>query len=104
MFVVIFRSHRSNQDDDRYDEWSQRLSASVTEVDGYVSHISSRDPSTRAGVTIAYFQTEEAIRQWREFPDHLTAQQLGRDSFYLDYSIEVAEIIRTYSWAKGSVD
>lgn len=74
------------------------MSAAVTQVEGYSSHFSFRDPSTREGVTVAYFENEEAIRHWREFPDHLEAQRLGRDSFYLNYTVQVAEIVREYSW------
>lgn len=98
MFAVIFRSLRRQDNDDLYAQWSERMSAAVTEVDGYSSHVSFRDPSTREGVTIAYFENEEAIRHWREFPEHLEAQQLGRESFYLNYTVQVAEIVRDYSW------
>lgn len=96
MFVVIFRSQRSDGHDALYGEWSQRMSQAVTEIDGYVSHTSFRDPETREGVTVAYFESEESIHKWREFPEHLAAQQLGRESFYLSYSVEVAEVVRAY--------
>lgn len=102
VFVVIFRSQRTDQGEDLYTELSQRLSALVAQIDGYVSHDSFRDPSTREGVTIAYFKSEKAIRQWQEFPEHLAAQKLGREFFYLNYSIEVAEMIREYSWVKST--
>lgn len=98
MFAVIFRSIRSHDHEDLYGQWSERMSAAVTQVEGYSSHFSFRDPSTREGVTVAYFENEEAIRHWREFPDHLEAQRLGRDSFYLNYTVQVAEIVREYSW------
>ena len=98
MFAVIFRSLRSQDNDDLYAQWSERMSTAVTEVDGYLSHVSFRDPSTREGITIAYFENEEAIRHWREFPEHLEAQQLGRENFYLNYTVQVAEIVRDYSW------
>ena len=98
MFAVIFRSLRRQDDDDLYAQWSERMSTAVTEIDGYSSHVSFRDPSTREGITIAYFENEEAIRHWREFPEHLKAQQLGRETFYLNYTVQIAEIVRDYSW------
>ena len=99
MYVVIFRSTRTHNHDALYAEWSARMSAEVTQIDGYISHNSFRDASTREGVTIAYFTDEEAIRRWREFPDHASAQELGRQNFYAEYQIDVAEIVRSYTWS-----
>ena len=98
MFVVIFQSKRKDDDNVLYAEWAQRMNQAVTEIDGYISHVGFRDRETRKGVTIAYFETEEAIRTWREFPEHLTAQELGRESFYENYSVEVAEVVRAYRY------
>jgi heme-degrading monooxygenase HmoA len=100
MFAVIFRSVRTDEHEDLYQQWANRMSEAVMQIAGYHSHMSFRDPATRAGVTIAYFETEEAIHQWREFPDHLAAQELGREMFYLEYTVEVAQIVRDYSWSK----
>jgi heme-degrading monooxygenase HmoA len=98
MFVVIFRSTRTDENDLLYAEWSQQMSQAVTRIDGYISHVGFRDSQTREGVTVAYFETEEAIRRWREFPEHLAAQELGRSSFYENYSVEVAEVVRAYRY------
>ena len=98
MFVVIFRSRRTDDNDALYAEWAQRMNQAVTKIDGYISHVGYRDRETREGVTIAYFETEEAIRTWREFPEHLEAQELGRQSFYENYSVEVAEVVRAYRY------
>lgn len=98
MFAVIFRSLRRHDHEDLYAQWSERMSTAVAQVDGYSSHVSFRDPSTREGVTIAYFENEEAIRHWREFPEHLEAQRLGRESFYMTYTVQVAKIVRDYSF------
>jgi heme-degrading monooxygenase HmoA len=35
---------------------------------------------------------------WKEVPEHLEAQALGRTAFYLEYEVEVAEIVRRYQW------
>jgi heme-degrading monooxygenase HmoA len=95
---VIFQSKRKDDDNVLYAEWAQQMNQAVTEIDGYISHVSFRNAETREGVTIGYFETEEAIRTWREFPEHLTAQELGRESFYENYSVEVAEVVRAYRY------
>lgn len=98
MFAVIFQSRRTNDSEELYAQWSERMVTEVTKIDGYRSHVSFRDSATREGVTIAYFENEDAIRHWREFPEHLEAQKLGRDKFYMNYTVQVAEITREYSW------
>ena len=100
MYAVMFHSTRALAHDDVYDAWSQRMESAVTGVDGYLSHVGYRDPNTLKGVTISYFESLEAIRQWREFDAHIEAQILGRDSFYTEYTVEVAHIERRYSWTR----
>jgi len=39
---------------------------------------------------------EESIRAWRNHPEHVLAQQAGRDRWYESYSVQVAEISREY--------
>lgn len=102
MHVVIFRSTRRLDNADLYTAWAERLDELVCTIDGYVSHDSYRDPVTRRGVTLSYFTSEHAIKQWRDNPIHLEGQELGRTSFYEEYSIEVAVIEREYSWPSSS--
>lgn len=76
------------------------MEEAVTAIDGYVSHVGFRDPVTRQGITVSYFDSEDAIRRWREVADHVAAQALGRELFYDDYTVEVARIERAYSWVR----
>ncbi|MFT7072051.1 antibiotic biosynthesis monooxygenase family protein [Patiriisocius sp. Uisw_017] len=34
------------------------------------------------GITVSYWQTEQAILDWKPSPDHQQAQKLGRDIWY----------------------
>ena len=40
----------------------------------------------------------EAISQWKNLDEHKMAQQLGRDSFYEEYAIQVCEVLRDYGF------
>lgn len=99
MHVVIFRSTRRLDNAELYAEWSQRMEERVRTIDGYVEHVGFRDPDTRRGVTLAYFDAEDAIARWRDDPEHQMAQELGRTHFYEDYTLEVAKVERRYGWA-----
>ncbi len=72
----------------------------VVVQDGYQSHFSFRDPETREGVTVSYFDSEESIQQWHHNNEHNQAQKLGRSHFYESFSVEVAQLTRRYEWHK----
>ena len=71
----------------------------VATMPGYIDHCSFRDEASRRGVTISYFASMTDLEAWKDVPEHLNAQMLGRTSFYVEYEIEVAEIVRHYGWA-----
>lgn len=96
--VCIFRSTRTNHSATEYAEWSERLDHLVVMMPGYIGHVSFRYEPTAQGVTISYFENMAALDEWREQPVHREAQVLGRDNFYEEYEIEVAEIVRHYEW------
>jgi len=98
--VVIFRSTRRVDNAELYAEWSQRMDERVRGIAGYIDHVGFRDPDTRQGVTLAYFDSEEAIARWRDDAEHRQAQELGRSHFYEDYTLEVAMVERAYSWER----
>ena len=97
-FVVIFRSTRKLDDGHLYSEWSEKMEALVKTIDGYEHHFGFRDAISRDGVTVSYFTSLEAILQWKNLGEHKIAQQLGRDSFYEEYSVQVCEVLRDYGF------
>jgi heme-degrading monooxygenase HmoA len=70
----------------------------VVTMPGYIGHSSFRDERSRKGVTISYFRSMAELVSWKQVPEHLEAQALGRAAFYTEYEIEVAEIVRHYEW------
>ena len=47
-------------------------------------------------VAISYWQTEQDIVNWKQDPLHQQAQQQGRETWYLDYQVEVLQMKRSY--------
>ena len=70
----------------------------VATMPGYISHASFRDDTSGRGVPISYFESMKDLVAWKQVPEHLEAQALGRATFYSEYEIEVAEIVRHYEW------
>jgi heme-degrading monooxygenase HmoA len=48
------------------------------------------------GITVSYWESEEAIRAWKENSDHKLAQETGKKLWYADYVIRIAKVERAY--------
>lgn len=97
-YLVVFRSTRKLDDGLLYIDWSEKMETLVKTIDGYKKHFGFRDLETRDGVTISYFSSLEAISEWKNLADHRSAQELGREKFYEEYSVQVCEILRDYEF------
>jgi heme-degrading monooxygenase HmoA len=49
-------------------------------------------------ISIVEFETLEAHQAWRDHPEHKEAQRFGRKRFYSEFSIQVMENPRLYSY------
>lgn len=98
MYAVIFHSIRTEHSEELYQFHSARMQELVRQVPGFISLVSHRDPETRSGVTVAYFETLESVKVWRENPEHMTAQELGKSHFYSWYELKVLKVKRSYNW------
>lgn len=98
IYAVIFASKRQDANSDLYYQHNDLLSEKVKEIPGYIKHFGIRHPETRQGVTVAYFNSLEAIDQWRKDSEHMDAKKLAKSHFYENYSVEITEVIDKYGW------
>ena len=96
MIAIIFTSIRSTADEDGYRAMSARMDALAREQDGFVSIVSVRDPGTREGISVSYWRDEASALAWKQVAEHLQAQALGRERWYIEYATTVAEVTRSY--------
>ena len=78
---------------------SERIEALATQQDGYLGIESVRDPQTRRGITVSYWHDDAAARQFKALYEHLEAQRLGRERWYSQWEVVVAEVTRRYGSA-----
>lgn len=52
------------------------------------------------GITISYWESLEAIAQWKAQKDHLQAQQKGKETWYSQYTIRICKVEREYSFER----
>jgi heme-degrading monooxygenase HmoA len=96
--AVVFVSRRTTEHDEDYVEMADRMEDLVREQPGFVDIISVRDPVSRIGITVAYFEDEASVVAWRDHPEHREAQRRGVADFYEDYAVTVAGIQRQYAF------
>ena len=98
MFVVIFRA-RVRQLDEEYSRTASRMRDLAIREFGCLEFHSVTEGDQE--VALSYWPDEQSIRAWRNHPEHLLAQQAGRDRWYERYSVQVAEVTREYRVPRG---
>ncbi len=98
-FAVIFTSQRAEEDAD-YAAWAARMDELAATMPGFLGQETVRQPDGM-GVSVSYWEDEDAIAAWRAQSDHMEAQRRGRESWYHWYRVRVARIEREYSFERG---
>lgn len=101
-YAVIFSAQRT-EIDDGYDETAARMEALAATMPGYLGIESARG-ADGFGITVSYWESEEAIRNWKANAEHLIAQEHGRKNWYEDYIVRVAKVERAYAMKNRSVE
>jgi heme-degrading monooxygenase HmoA len=96
--VVLFRIHlRDDIDADAYQRTFERMIALVQAVPGFrgIEGFTGEDGSELA---VVWFDSDEAIAEWKRQPEHLAAQEQARREFFASYEITIADTDRQYGW------
>ena len=100
--AVIFTSRRTMTHADDYAAMAARMDELVRQQPGFIDSISTRDPQTRIGITVAYFIDDSAARAWKQDAEHLIAQRRGATDFYEWYAVTVATVTRAHRWNRSA--
>ena len=93
-YAVIFTSLRTEVDDG-YAAMAEAMDALARTQPGYLGIESARDG---LGITVSYWRDLDSIAAWKRNVDHLAAQSLGRERWYLSYKTRVARVERDYAF------
>jgi heme-degrading monooxygenase HmoA len=93
MHVVIFRA-KVRQLDEEYSRVAGRMRDLALAQFGCLEFHAVTEGEDE--VALSYWPDEQSIRAWRNHPEHVLAQQAGRDRWYVSYSVQVAEMTREY--------
>ncbi|WP_411834088.1 antibiotic biosynthesis monooxygenase family protein [Pseudoxanthomonas mexicana] len=98
-YMVVFTSTRSPRDEAGYAATAQRMVELAQAQPGFLGAESIRG-ADGFGITVTYWESEEAIRDWREHPEHALARGQGRRDWYDRYELRVAKVERAYGWKR----
>jgi len=93
VFVVIFRA-KVRKFDEEYSRVAARMRDLAIGKFGCLEFHAVTESEHE--VALSYWPDEASIRAWRNHPEHVLAQQAGRDRWYESYSVQVAEVTCEY--------
>jgi heme-degrading monooxygenase HmoA len=97
MIAVIFEVIPAEDKREAYLKTAAALRPHLEKIDGFIS-VERFESLTQPGklLSLSFWRDEEAVKQWRNLEVHRQAQAKGRGSFFADYRLRVAGVIRDY--------
>ncbi len=98
LIAVIFEVWPREGQREAYLKRAAALRPLLDDIPGFVS-VERFESLTEPGklLSVSVFEDEEALRHWRNLPDHRAAQAAGRGRHFADYRLRVTEVRRDYT-------
>ena len=93
-YAVIFTSTRTEVEAG-YAEMAIKMVELAKAQPGFIGMESAR---SEIGITVSYWESLEAIKNWKANMEHLEAQQKGRTTWYKNYKVRIAKVEREYEF------
>ena len=97
MIAVIFEVIPYADRKRNYLDTAGELRQHLEKIDGFLSierFQSLTNPEKL--LSLSFFRDEEALSKWRRLAEHRRAQHIGRSSYFEDYRLRVAHVLRDY--------
>lgn len=93
-YAVIFTSLRSDIDNG-YASMAVHMEELASQQPGFLGVESARE---EVGITVSYWESLDAIKNWKANMQHSVAQQRGRDEWYTGYKTRICKVERDYEF------
>ena len=93
-YAVIFPSISSGVDEEGHAELLRELYASAEKVEGYLGLESGSIGGFK--LSVAYYDSREAIERWRRNADHGAAKNKARSTWLSDWRIRICKVEDVY--------
>ncbi|WKD86366.1 putative protein YqjZ [Polaribacter huanghezhanensis] len=78
-----------------YIETARRMETLAKLQPGYLGIESARN---EIGITVSYWESLEAITQWKNNVEHTEVRELGREKWYQQYQLRICKVEREYGF------
>ena len=95
-YAVVFSSLRKDADPGGYREAFERMAALARSVPGYLGIEHARD-AAGFGIAVSYWDSEQAIQDWKAQTEHASIRERGRWLWYRHFEVRVARVERAYA-------
>jgi len=93
-YSVIFTSKQQDDDSD-YQKMAEQMEALAKKQPGYIGIESAKET---IGITVSYWESLDAIKNWKENTAHLFAQEKGKSDWYSWYKVRICKVEREYEF------
>ncbi|WP_448699926.1 antibiotic biosynthesis monooxygenase family protein [Mucilaginibacter sp. AW1-3] len=93
-YAVIFSSIKHNPAEG-YDAMADQMFELATQQEGYLGFESARE---EIGITVSYWSSLTAIKNWKADSQHLVAQKYGREHWYAHYKVRICLVEHDYEF------
>ena len=93
-YAVIFTS-KQQEDESGYQKMADQMETLAKQQPGYIGIESAKET---IGITVSYWETLEAIKNWKENAAHLFAQKKGKSDWYSWYKVRICKVEREYEF------
>ena len=100
-YAVIFTSRRTDVAEG-YDETSDKMIELAQQQPGYLGYESARGEDG-LGITVSYWESEDAIANWKRNAEHRIAQQQGMATWYTEFVTRVAKVERQRAFTRSDL-
>ncbi|MDO9415791.1 antibiotic biosynthesis monooxygenase family protein [Pararhizobium sp.] len=97
MIAVIFEVTPAYGQRSTYLDLAAQLHARLDRIDGFIS-IERFESLKLPGklLSLSFWRDEDAVKTWRNSPQHRAAQVAGRHGVFADYRLRIGAIVRDY--------
>jgi heme-degrading monooxygenase HmoA len=95
-YAVVFTSiKRETADEHGYQQIAHQMEELAKLQPGFLGVESARN---ELGITVSYWESLEAIKNWKNNAEHKLAQHLGYEKFYSYYKTRICKVEREYEF------
>lgn len=93
-YAVIFTSLRT-EGDNGYEAMSEKMVALAAQQPGFLGVESAREG---IGITVSYWDSLQAIKNWKMNTEHTEARKKGRSIWYKSFKVRICRVERDYDF------